>query len=118
LGANEIPADGAFEFRGAAEGAAEPTPATTTAEEGACLGQCGLVDVDLDFGAVAPLLDLLDLFLGLGGVGGYLDLSVGQLAIDFLLPPLGRASYVVVNSEEGAFDPVRDLRCLRELKAL
>jgi hypothetical protein len=82
------------------------------------LGQRCLVDVDLDVGAVAAFLDLLDLFLGLGGIGVDVDLNVTELAVDLFLPALGRLDDVGVYLAQRAFDPIGDLRCLRELKAL
>jgi hypothetical protein len=41
----------------------------------------------------------LDFFFCLGGVGVDLDFGVGQLAVDFFLPPLGRPAHIVIGGE-------------------
>jgi hypothetical protein len=94
------------------------TTATAAAEEGACLGQRCLVDVDLDFGVVAALLDRLNLFLRFGGVGVDIDLNVTEFAVDLFLPALGRPGDLGIYLAQRTFNPIRNFRRFRELKAL
>ena len=85
MGANEIPADDAFAFRGAAERTAKSAATSTaaTADERTCLGEGVLVDVDLDVdGAVAG--DGVECGFRCGGVGGDLDCGGMLVAFEFV----------------------------------
>lgn len=68
----------------------------------------GEVDVDLDFGCVPALFDLLDFVLGRFGVGVDFDCRLAESLLDILRPPLRRRADIVIGFPKCFRDAVSD----------